>query len=834
MTRPIITHSFIAGELDRPFYSRTDLQKYPLGVARAFNFYIDFRGGLKSRPGFEFASLFPSYARMFIFPRGEGLSPFLCFFVEGALYLWQEDEFLADSAVSVVAQAGAELTLTSASTFAEDDLVYLGEHIFRVSNVTGDVITVASVSSAISPPTVSEVFRVFSLETPYGPVCLPTLKTHFWLNSLVVTCNTRRPYELVFEENEFEFRPATFTAEVPAPTGISVTSYRVSGTGTTRSSAVATGNAMAVFAVIAIDEEGKESLLSRPFLKTGLYNYAAEAGSATITWSAVPGAVKYRIYRSIITESILDISTRLGYIGESSTTTFVDDNYIPDYIMSPAQEFDPFANGALLFVKVTNGGSGYDANTTTITSTGGTGFVGYPIIREGVVEGVMVVASGTGYQTTDTLTVVGGGGSGATLEITATSPLTGNYPAVSVVAQQRRYFAGTPNLPITFYGSRIGNYYNFSSIAPPSADDGFSFSLDAQEISPIKHLVRARNGMLIMHGRGVDRLLGSEGKAISAISREIENQSDIGVGQPVPAFINDDIIFSTPRGAAVISMGYTFYTNSYNSQEVSVLAPHLIGKGKAPVRFEWIAEPDKMLWAQREDGALLSLTYMKEQEIFAWAQHKTEGKILDICAVAEADRDILYALVERDTGVQLEKLAIREIDDLATYVGSDSAITITNAEPVSEITGLELFEGKEVSVLADGDALRDVLVEDGKITLSNPAKTVVVGLPFLCEGVSLPLSDPEALVDSHRRRLVGLAARLFETRGLEIGADPRAIYEMKDRGFEDWDEKTSLRSDVSYVPLADNWKRDAQVIFRQRYPLPAHILGYVTEVEAGK
>ena len=862
MTEKIATHAFVAGELDRPFYARTDLQKYPLGVALARNFTVDYRGGLKTRPGFLFLDGAFGPARLFSFPRGEGDFPVIVFVTAGRTFLWLEDEYQNESPIAVTGfsnftkflvgdvapslilnfkdqqynRDAGTLDLADATSITPGDFVYLdGEaefpFIFVVTAKAGNTITIASTFEIpFTFDNVTAVRRVKSYANPYGSVCLPLLRAHFRLNILKITCVTRPPWQLRFDD-QFYFEPVPFLPALAAPTGLTATSYKITGTGAARVLSVETGAAYGVYAVTAVDVNGTESAISRPLLSDDLYNFTTDPGSAKLAWTAVSGAVSYNVYRSIITENELDIGTRLGFVGSTTVAEFIDDNFIPDFTRLPPTLFNPFADGAVLRISITAPGSGYDPNTTTLSAAGGTGFVGYPIVRDGKVLGALIVSGGSGYETSDALTVAAGGGTGATGALLATSPLTGNYPATNTIFQQRSVYAGSPNLPLTAHASRIGDLNNFSAAAPPSPDDAFSFTIDASESIPIRHLIRARNGLLMLHAKGVDRLLGSDNKAVSAVSRDIENQSDIGVGTPVPAIINDDVIFSTPRGSAIIAMGYTFYTNSYAPQDISVLAAHLFGEGKAPVRMEWISEPDKLLWVLREDGQLLTLTYMKEQEIFAWTQHQTAGFIHDIVAVSEPGRDALYALIERDEVFALERLAPRRISALADYIGTDRALVRTFEEAQSVIGGLWPLEGHTVSVLADADAVLELTVEDGEITLDNPANKVIIGIPYVCQGASLPLSDPELLRDGTRRRIVGAAVRLLETRGLEVGADLRALFEMKDKGTEDWGAPIDLRSDYTMLRFADSWKRDAQIHFRQRYPLPAHILGYVSEVE---
>ena len=54
MSNNLIQYAFGSGEISPKLYGRSDLEKYDLGVALAKNFFVDYNGGLSTRPGTEF------------------------------------------------------------------------------------------------------------------------------------------------------------------------------------------------------------------------------------------------------------------------------------------------------------------------------------------------------------------------------------------------------------------------------------------------------------------------------------------------------------------------------------------------------------------------------------------------------------------------------------------------------------------------------------------------------------------------------------------------------------------------------------------------------------
>lgn len=75
------------------------------------------------------------------------------------------------------------------------------------------------------------------------------------------------------------------------------------------------------YKVTAVDENGVESAASAQF--TGLIRMASPGAVQSLTWTAVAGAVRYRIYK-------LRGGGLYGLVGESDTNVFDDDNIAPD------------------------------------------------------------------------------------------------------------------------------------------------------------------------------------------------------------------------------------------------------------------------------------------------------------------------------------------------------------------------------------------------------------------------------------------------------------------------------------------------------------------------
>jgi hypothetical protein len=91
---------------------------------------------------------------------------------------------------------------------------------------------------------------------------------------------------------------------------------------------------VARYQVTAIDDDtGQESRPSSTATATNSLNLVRNYN--TITWGAVSGAERYRVYKSNVTGDF-------GYIGSTDALTFTDDNIGPDLTDGPPSAQNPF------------------------------------------------------------------------------------------------------------------------------------------------------------------------------------------------------------------------------------------------------------------------------------------------------------------------------------------------------------------------------------------------------------------------------------------------------------------------------------------------------------
>lgn len=237
---------------------------------------------------------------------------------------------------------------------------------------------------------------------------------------------------------------------------------------------------------------------------------------------------------------------------------------------------------------------------------------------------------------------------------TNTNPFAGgNNPITVTYDQQRRVFAGSTLFPETFWMSKPGQFQNFDVSDPILSSDSIVGTLVSRQVNNIKYMISMPGGLIMFTGGGAWQVNGgSQGAPLTPTTINATPQAYNGCADIEPIAINYDILYVQERGTIVRDLAYSFYTNIYTGTDLSVLSNHLFA-GYTLKEWAYAEEPFKVIWVVRSDGALLSLTYLKEQEVVGWAKHETQGRFQSITSIQEGTENVVYAIVQRSIGGML-------------------------------------------------------------------------------------------------------------------------------------------------------------------------------------
>ncbi|KKN72134.1 hypothetical protein LCGC14_0414200 [marine sediment metagenome] len=292
--------------------------------------------------------------------------------------------------------------------------------------------------------------------------------------------------------------------------------------------------------------------------------------------------------------------------------------------------------------------------------------------------------------------------------------LTDDFPGSVAFHEQRQLFARTNNGIQTIWMTQIGNLFNFNFSKPRKTGDAVTMTLPGLQANEIRHLL-SQNELFIFTSGGV--WVSSSGEA-SYVVENIRNrvQSKNGCADmPEPLLANDSILYVQSIGSSIWDVQFAFETNSFRSEDRSILAEHLF-RGKTITDWAYTHEPARTLWVTVDDTTLVSMTFMPEHDLWGWSIHSTEGNIESVCAVSETDGDFLYLtslrIINGTTRLFIERIQSRIVDDIRDAFFVDCGLSLddpkvisgaTKADPiVLTVTAHGFVEGDYVDVAGVG------------------------------------------------------------------------------------------------------------------------------------
>lgn len=330
-------------------------------------------------------------------------------------------------------------------------------------------------------------------------------------------------------------------------------------------------------------------------------------------------------------------------------------------------------------------------------------------------------------------TLSGGASGGATATLTV-GAATGTYPGVVAYYQQRRAYANTENNPDTYFFSQPGAYTNFDSSVPTTDGDAITGAPWAQQVNGIQALQPMTNGLVVLTGNGAWLLNGGSAPTLTPSNQTATSQAYNGCHTHIPPIVvNFDILYVQSKGSIIRDLSYNFFSNVFTGTDMTILSNHLFNYHQL-VQWAYCEEPYKLIWVARDDGILLSLTYLKEQDVYTWARHDTNGFVVGLCSVTEPPVDALYAIIKRYVNGKWlyysERMNNRNwenpedffcVDAGLSYPMTYPAATLFAAAPegTGNITSVTITEG------GSGYTDPQIIIDDGNVG-SNAAFTITL------------------------------------------------------------------------------------------------------------
>lgn len=709
MSNLLIQPAFSAGEIGPELYGRVDNQLYYAGLRTCENFFVQQYGGLRNRHGLEFIAptRYPakhcvaisfqySTTQTYVLEVGDGYTRF---YRDGGQVLE------ANKAITAVTNANPAVVTSAAHAYANGDDVFimgiagmteLNGRWFRIKNVTtntfeltdyyGTNINSTGYGTYTSGGTVA---RVYTITTPWLEADLDSLS---WVQSadvLTICHPSYYPRDLSrtghtsWTLSNFANTEGPFK-DINVDSTVTVYASAATGTGVTVTASSALFNANMVGELFYIEQTPDDTTARWETAKTVAASNTRRAGN-------------------------------FYYFTTAGGTT---GTYRPDWVE----------------------GTGRDGDTGVLWQYLHSGF---GIVRITGYTSATVVTVDVVSRLPDR--VVGAGNPTYNWAKVAWSVAEG-YPSTAIYHQSRMIFGGTTGQPQTMWFSGSAARTFFGRSKPILDNDGLSITLDSLEVNDIRHFLPL-SSLIALTGSSEVLITGQSGKTILATETPLTQvQGYNGASRVRPIVVNNTALFVQEGSSVTRSLVYSFDSDTYTGINLMARSPHIFEKSNLR-RWSYAKVPYSVIWSVRYDGILAGLTYLKEQEVYAWHRHVTDGEFTSLATIRENSEDSTYLIVKRTINGQtvryMERMRSRRPLDVrdAYYVDSGlsfdgrnttaTTMTLTGGTNWNEYETLTLTASASVfsaSMIGDAIVWRN---EDGvayrlEITAFTNATTVSV------------------------------------------------------------------------------------------------------------
>lgn len=418
------------------------------------------------------------------------------------------------------------------------------------------------------------------------------------------------------------------------------------------------------------------------------------------------------------------------------------------------------------------------------------------------------------------------------------------YPRAMASHEQRLWFGGTSYQPQRIWASMTGDIENFDRTDTALATSSIAVDLAASGKGPLYWLASGIDLFAGLAGAEWTIAAPNSTNALSTSNIQAKQQSANGSSEFVPALpIGDALVYCERRGVTLAQIMFSIATDKYMSQELTVLANHILKPGVVQMDVQNQFDGQKIVWCVTTDGRLCGLTYDLDQKVIAWHQHSSRsGDIfLSVQSVYGPDGsncDDVYVAVQRNIGgngvVFIELLSTLDWEepdgDTNEAVYCDCANIYVNPDlSTNTLTGLTAFEGETMVVVANNMVVGRFVVSGGMITIPPlpPASEMIVLVGFDYETDIEPISiDTQPMMQSLSKNIKSVTPWLYKSLGgiLSNGNSAQDVPIVERVNGDDLNAAPPLYTGIREISFPGKDAIQPTLIVKQIDPLPLTVL----------
>ena len=318
---------------------------------------------------------------------------------------------------------------------------------------------------------------------------------------------------------------------------------------------------------------------------------------------------------------------------------------------------------------------------------------------------------------------------------------------------------------------------------------------------------------------------------------DIKKQTQIGGANIQVLEVNEAILFVDSVARKLREYTFSDAKQKYLSPDLTALAEDVTKGGITSVAVQ--TNPDSIIWCTiGKSPYLLSLTYLREQQVVAWAKHPLGGDGIaeSVCVTPSTSEDIITLTVKRtingSTARFIEEMQPRDWGSTTSAADSffvDAGVVDTGGDVTIEVAHLE---GEELAVLVDGAVQASKTVSDGIITIDEAGDRVVAGLPYTYQAspMRLDVMTSKGTTSGSVKNISELVISFFATMNAEVG-DGTDTYNIDWRTTEDYDSPPALFTGMKTVGFDGGFSTEDNIVISGSDPLSCTVRALIPRIE---
>lgn len=339
------------------------------------------------------------------------------------------------------------------------------------------------------------------------------------------------------------------------------------------------------------------------------------------------------------------------------------------------------------------------------------------------------------------------------------------YPRCCTYFKQRLVLANTKKAPNKIWFSAVGANGNFLETTEDS--DAFSI-VSASGLSNSILFLEAQRGVVCLTSGG-EFMVDSDGGLTPTTVNIIEHSAYGAYAVTRPERVGNELLFVQRGGERVRALTYRYEVDGLVSPEISSLASHIGEYHQGINEITYQQEPESIVWCVLGDGKVASITFNRDQEVLAWAQHDFGGSVKSICSLPTAlGSDQAFMLIERKGSTYLEELSFNAYTDAQLNINL-TANTVNKAQ-FNHLNNIACYyaENNTVTEIACEDAGSNLQVD-----IDLVGKPLSFGQTFECVAELFPPELNQAPLSSmlHKAKVDRTAFFFNKTLGASINGE---------------------------------------------------------------